>query len=118
MSSLRKQGPIRRVVNKPASARCLSKSGGYGSLLSQGRHRGLSPHFLTRMHGVPQHREAGSQHDAVHDQAKHVRLELQDETLGDEGAEHERGARYQSPQRDLRNERAKMLERRRLAEIE
>ena len=35
----------------------------------------------------PQHGEPGSDHDAVHDQAENIWLELEYETFGDEGAD-------------------------------
>ena len=45
---------------------------------------------------VHSRRETGGEHDAVHQEAEDVGLKMQHETFGDEGAEHQRGARNQA----------------------
>jgi hypothetical protein len=47
--------------------------------------------FLRGRRG-PEQGKPGHDHDGVHHQAERFRFELQHEALGDEGAEHERGA--------------------------
>ena len=54
----------------------------------------------------PQHRQAGGDHDAVHQQAEDVRFETQHEALGDEGAEHQRRAGNEALDRDIGCQRA------------